>query len=126
MLAEHYLPYFYPVFFLMSSIAVACNFGLFVCSIDLICSRLRWSRLVSGILIFEVLYFLSIPTFFSRNPTIGDSVGAAVAVGNGGLAFQFYLLLPFWVPFVLWRLRHKQRAEGSSSPGVANTAGSIP
>lgn len=104
------LSYFYPAFAVMSGICILCYVLLLVLGIDLLRSRLRWSRLLTGLLIFEVVYFFSIALFWLV-PSIGMSVGAATGVANGGLMFQFIILFPLWAPLILWRARRKSEDE---------------
>jgi hypothetical protein len=108
MLKKDDLPYFYHAFFTMSAICIFCYVVLLVCAVDLVRSRLRWSRLVTLILILEVGYFFAVGSLWLE-PTIGHSVAAATGVANGGLMAQFIILLPLWGPLLLWwaNSRHK-------------------
>jgi hypothetical protein len=106
-------PYFYQAFVIMSAICVCCYVILLVCGIDLVRSRLRWSRLVSFLMLFEVVYFFAIGSLWLE-PTIGLSVGAATGVANGGLMAQFIILLPLWGPLLLWWARSRQQAFDAS------------
>src|SRR5439155_15928400 len=85
------LSYFYPAFSLMSGICILCYLLLLVFGIDLLRARLRWSWFLTGVLLFEVIYFFSIALFWLV-PSIGMSVGAATGVANGGLMAQFIIL----------------------------------
>jgi hypothetical protein len=108
MLKQDEYPYFYQAFFIMSGVCVFCFIVLLVCGVDLVRSRLRWARLLSLVLLFEVGYFFAAGSLW-REPTIGLSVAAATGVANGGLMAQFIILLPFWAPLLLWwaRSRHQ-------------------
>jgi hypothetical protein len=53
------------------------------------------------VLLFEVIYFLSVSLLWTRL-TSGMSVAAATGVANGGLMVQFVILFPLWGPLVLW------------------------
>ncbi len=101
-------PYFYPAFYTMSGICVACYLILFVCGIDLVRSRLRWVRLVTLILLFEVGYFFAVGSLWLE-PTIGRSVGAATGVSNGGMMAQYIILFPMWGPLLLWWSKVRDR-----------------
>jgi glucan phosphoethanolaminetransferase (alkaline phosphatase superfamily) len=109
-------PYFYQAFFIMSAICVCCYAILLVCGIDLVRSRLRWSRLVSFLLLFEVVYFFAIGSLWLE-PTIGLSVGAATGVATGGLMGQFIILFPLWGPLLLWWARSRQQAIDAPTSG---------
>ncbi|MDB5346402.1 MAG: hypothetical protein JWP89_4779 [Schlesneria sp.] len=101
-------PFFYHAFFTMSGICVACYLVLFVCGIDLVRFRLRSTGLVTLVMVFEVIYFFSICTWW-RDPTVGLSVAAATGIANGGLVVQFLVLLPLWGPIILWWAKIAQR-----------------
>ena len=109
MLRQNDLPYFYPAFFIMSGICVFCYVVLLVCGVDLIRSRLRWSRLVILVLLFEVGYFFAVGSMWLES-TIGYSVAAASGVANGGLVAQYIILFPIWGPLVLWWAKSRQAA----------------
>lgn len=105
-------PYFNEAFFLMSAICVSCQITLLVCGIDLVRSKLRWSRLVTLLLFFELGYVFAVGTLWLE-PTIGRSVAAATGVANGGLMFQFFVLLPLWGPLLLWWTKSKERHQAT-------------
>jgi hypothetical protein len=107
--SDENLPYFYHALGLMSAFCILCYLTLIVCGIDLVRSRLRWSRLVTLILILEVGYFFAVGSLWLE-PTIGHSVAAATGVANGGLMVQFAILLPLWAPLVLWWARSREAA----------------
>ena len=106
-------PYFYQAFYVMSGICVCCYVILLICGIDLIRSRLRWSRLTTLVLLFEVGYFFAIGSLWLE-PTIGRSVGAATGIANGGMMAQFIILLPIWAPLLLWWAKVRQRGLSES------------
>lgn len=107
MLLKGDLPYFYLAFIIMSAICVCCYIAILVCGVDLVRSRLRWARLVTLIMVFEVGYFFAVGWLWLE-PTIGHSIGAATGVANGGLMAQFLILLPLWAPLVLWWAKSRQ------------------
>jgi hypothetical protein len=100
-------PYFLAAFYTMSSLCITVYLAGIVCGIDLLRSRLRWSKLLTAVLLLEVAYFFAVG-FLWTDPTIGMSVGAATGVANGGLMFQFLILMPLWAPLVLWWARVNQ------------------
>lgn len=104
--AQRGLTYFYAAFYLMSATCVICYLLLLVLGVGLLLVRLRWSRLLTGVLIFEVVYFLTI-SFLWVLPGVGISIAAATGVTNGGLMPQFIILFPIWAPLVLWWARRK-------------------
>lgn len=105
------LAYFFPAFYIMSGICMLCNVLLLVFGFDLLRVRLRWSSYFVGVLLFEVVYFFFIGTFWLV-PGVGMSIAAATGVANGGLMAQFIILLPLWVPLVLrWARRELEHDE---------------
>ena len=94
------VPHFYPAFTIMSTISVICYGVLLVVGIDLLRSRLRWTRLIALVFLFEALYLIATGALWLE-PTYGKSIAAATGVANGGLMAQFLILLPFWGPIVL-------------------------
>lgn len=108
------LPYLLHAFCIMSAICVACYVTLLVIGIQFIRLNSSLLRLFIGIMIFEVVYFFSLP-FVWMTPVIGASVGAASGVANGGLMFQFVPLFPLWGSLLArWA---KQEIEASQSDG---------
>jgi hypothetical protein len=109
LIKEQSLTGFYPAFYTMSGICVVCYLLLLTCGIALLRARLRWSGFLTGLLLFEMIYFLSIALLWKRLPD-SLSVTAATGVANGGLIVQFIILFPLWGPLVLrWarkRLEH--------------------
>ena len=89
------LSYFYPAFYTMSAVCVVCYVLLLACSTALLRSRVRWSGLLTGVLVFEVVYFFAVAALWMV-PTIGQSVAGATGVANGGLMAQFIILFPLW------------------------------
>ena len=102
--------YFYPSFYVMSCICIACYILLLLCSLDLLRVRLRGFWLFTGVLWFEVIYFFSIAIFWGIS-SIGMSVAGATGVATGGLMVQFMILFPLWAPIVLWWARKKLEHE---------------
>ena len=93
----------------MSGICVCCYVILLVCGIELVRSRLRWSRLATFVLLFEVGYFFAVGTLWLQ-PTFGKSIAAATGVANGGLMAQFVVLFPLWGPLLLWWVNSRQKS----------------
>ncbi|MBC8115028.1 MAG: hypothetical protein H7062_11655 [Candidatus Saccharimonas sp.] len=112
LLKQFDLPFFYHAYYAMSGICVFCYVVLLVCGVDLIRSRLRWSRLVTLVLVFEMGYFLAVGSLWLE-PTIGRSVGAATGVANGGMMAQFIILLPLWGPLLLWWAKSRQQSRAA-------------
>jgi hypothetical protein len=98
--------YFYPAFYIMSCICIACYILLLVCSVDLLCVRFRRFRLLTGVLVFEVVYLFFVSTLW-LSASIGTSVAAATGVANGGLMVQFMILIPLWAPILVWWAKRK-------------------
>jgi hypothetical protein len=92
--------HFHPAFYGMLAVTSACCLAVVICSIDLLCLRLRWSRILSVVLLFEILYYLVTP-FLWLMPSGGSSWAAAFGGAYGGLMIQLYVLFPCWAPFVL-------------------------
>ena len=108
-------PYFKPAFFIMSLVCITCYVALLIIGIEFVRLKGRFRHTFVGLLIFEVVYFISISFLWMvpvRNFAI--SVAAATGVANGGLMFQFITLFPLWAPFlVFWahkRIRTQQEA----------------
>lgn len=111
LIKSHGLVYFYPSFYLMFSITIACYLLLAVCGFYFIRYRPLYTRVFLGLLAFEVAYFLSF-RFIVQLPKIGGSVAAASGVANGGLMAQFFILFPIWGAF-LSVLARKRLNEGA-------------
>jgi len=108
LVTQQKLTYFYLAFGIMSGICVTSYLLLLACSADLLRRRLRSVRLLTGILIFEVVYFFSIRALWLI-PGGGLSIGAATGVANGGLMAQFVLVFPLWGPLLVC---HAKRGHG--------------
>lgn len=99
------LAHFYPVFYIMSAVCVACYLILFFCGVEFLRSRFRFTWLFVAVLAFEVIYFFSIGACWLL-PDLGHSIGAATGIANGGLMFQFMILFPLWgAVLALWTKR---------------------
>jgi glucan phosphoethanolaminetransferase (alkaline phosphatase superfamily) len=107
---QHGLTYFYPAFYVMSCICIACYILLLLCVADLLRVRFRRLWLFTGVLVFEVVYFFSVGMSWLI-PSVGMSIGAATGVANGGLTVQFLILFPLWAPIVVWWARMKLEHE---------------
>ena len=118
---EHGMAYFYPAFYIMSAICMACYIALLICGVQFVRLRTSLLKLFIGVIIFELAYFCSIGTMWLI-PPIGMSIGAATGVANGGLMFQAFILFPLWAPFLAsWatrRLRETEQAANTPSDGT--------
>lgn len=95
-------PYFYPAFYIMSAICVACYLLLLTLGIQFV--RLNTSNLglFVFLFLFEIIY-IKVVFILWNHPTIGMSVAEATGVANGGLMLQRWTLFPLWaVPVLLW------------------------
>lgn len=101
---KHPAPYFYPAFYTMSLICIVFFFALIVCSVQLLRRKLGFFYLYAGLLFVEVLYFFGVGTLWF-SPKLGMSISAATGVANGGLMFQFMILLPLWGPAAVFVAR---------------------
>lgn len=88
-------PYFSHAFYTMSAICLACYLTLLVIGVQFIRLNSSLLRLFIGVMVFEVVYFFILASFW-MTPGIGMSVAAATGVANGGLMFQFITLFPLW------------------------------
>jgi len=104
------LSHFYPAFYTMSAVCVACYLILFFCGVEFLRSRFRFVWLFVALLVFEVVYFLSIGVCWLM-PILGHTIGAATGVANGGLMFQFLILFPLWgAVLAFWTKRRFERS----------------
>jgi hypothetical protein len=99
-------PYFYPAFYTMSAICVACYVLLLTLGIQFVRLNVGNLGLFVFLFLFEIIYIKVVFILWSQ-PTIGMSVAEATGVANGGLVPQGWTLFPIWaVPTLLWA-RHK-------------------
>ena len=99
---ENDQPYFYPAFYTMSAICITCYLVLLFIGVCLIRLNRIAAYLLPAVLIFEVIYFLSLGALWLI-PNLGPSIAAATGVANGGLMFQFLTLFPIWASIIaLW------------------------
>ncbi len=97
--------YFYAAFYAMSVICIVCYLALLWGGVRLVRLRFSGSRLLIGVWMFEVVYFLGVG-FMWHVSEVGASVAGATGVANGGMMAQFVILLPFWGPIaVVWAKR---------------------
>ena len=116
------IPYFLPAFVIMSAVCVVCYLLLIVSGVQFVRGRLSVLPLFKGVLVFEIVYFLSIGLVGWPMPEIGRSIAAATGVANGGLMLQAFILFPLWaIPVVRWAER---KQEGSSNQALHGTADS--
>jgi len=105
--------HFYPAFYTMSVICIACYIALLTCGVQFVRLRTNLLKLFVGVIIFEIVYFFSIGPMWLI-PKIGMSVAAASGVANGGLMFQAFILFPLWAPFLaVWAARRIVKSEDS-------------
>lgn len=101
--------YFYSAFYIMSGICIICFVLLLLSGMGVLFLRLRFSELLIGVLVFEVVYFFSLGSLWLV-PNAGSGIDAAIGVGNVGLAIQLEILFPLWAPIVLrWAGKKLQR-----------------
>lgn len=110
---EHSIPHFYPAFYAMSAICIACFIALLICGVQFVRLRTSLLRLFMGVIIFEIAYFFSIGAMWLI-PKIGMSIAAASGVANGGLMCQAFILFPLWAPFVAWRAAKQIERSGNA------------
>ncbi|MHC4570730.1 MAG: hypothetical protein ACYS0C_01460 [Planctomycetota bacterium] len=119
---EQDIPYFYPAFYTMSAVCIACYSILLICGVQFLRLRTRLLSLFVVVLIFEVIYFFSIGAMWLV-PKIGMSVAAATGVANGGLTFQAFVLFPLWAPFLTrWAARKISKSGEPSNQGIQPTS----
>lgn len=112
LVAEQKITYFYPAFYVMSAVCVTCYLLLFLFGIDFLRLRFRCVWAFTGVLIFEVIYFICIGMSWLI-PSMDMSIATATGVANGGLMAQFFILFPIWAPLVLLWARWKSRHENA-------------
>jgi hypothetical protein len=115
------LPQFYTAFYVMSAICIGCYLAMIAASVGLCLGSATCARLIAVILLFEALYFFVIGSMWTL-PSTGTAIAAATGVANGGLMFQFLLLMPIWIPVVfafLGLYRDNQVAAGNRIADVA-------
>lgn len=123
--SDHDFPYFYPAFYTMSGICIGCYIVLLACGVQFIRLRTRLIGLFVGVIIFEVVYFISIGLMWLI-PGIGMSIGAATGVANGGLMFQAFILFPLWAPLLAgWAHKRLEANETTSNQASEVTARKI-
>jgi hypothetical protein len=115
---EKGIVYFYPAFYTMSAICIACYVALLLCGVQFVQLRTSLLKLFVGVIIFEIVYFFSIGPMWLI-PKIGMSIGAATGVANGGLMFQAFILFPLWAPFIAgWAARRLKETEKASNSEI--------
>ena len=102
-------PYFYPAFYFMTAVCIACYAVLIFFGVQFIRGRTVSVIGFAALMLFEMAYFFSIALMWLA-PHIGRSVAAATGVANGGLMFQFIIFFPVWAPLVVfWAQRQQQQ-----------------
>lgn len=99
----------YPVgyavatFWAMSAVCLICSVMLFYCGIQISKKRFAVEIPLIALWIFELLYFYpGLSIAIQLDPLVGH----VVRVANGGIAWQFVVLLPIWgIPVVVWSKR---------------------
>jgi len=107
-LSEVSTQYFYPVFTVMSAVCVLCYILLCWAGFKLVLGREFSLRIFTGLMIFEVLFFLCLGPLWLV-PVIGSSIGASTGVAAGGLMVQFLILFPLWAPVLLWWIERRPK-----------------
>ncbi len=93
------IPYFYPVFYIMSGICIACYLGLLFCGIQFVKRQTAVTKLFSILICFEIAYFFFISVLWAV-PVLGEAVAAATGVATGGMMFQIVTLFFLWAPLL--------------------------
>ena len=94
-------PLFRQMFFFFSSINVAFNLLLgMVAGALLLGFTITWWQFVA-VFVPQVIYVFSLGILW-RHPRLGMSIAAATGLGNIGITFPFFCLLPVWGPIALW------------------------
>ncbi len=117
------IPYFLHAFTIMCLINVVCYCALAYLGVQLLRLKTRLYPFLTGVLVFEVIYFFSIGffgwTYSARE--VARSIAAATGIANGGLIPQFITLFPLWGALLAsWAskelISHQQRAETARAP----------
>jgi hypothetical protein len=106
---EHRMIWFYPAFYTMSAICIACYVVLLWAGYCLTRQRFSTSGLLISVWLFEIGYFLALGMSW-RVPSLGESIAGATGVANGGMMVQFSILLPLWGPPAVFWLRRRHGA----------------
>jgi len=121
LIKQQKLSYFYQAFYAMSGICIICYVIILLSGIALIRKRDSWSIILTGVLIFEVIYFLANSLFWALLEFDSRmSVAAATGVANGGLTIQGVILFPLWAPFLL-RWAKKKIIQEPQAPSYEDT-----
>lgn len=114
-------PYFLPAFSVMSLVCIACFVLLLLYGITFLRTQIQHYSAFKTLMIFEVIYFLSIGMILWPMPKIGMSVAAATGVANGGLSLQLITLFPLWATLILrWVVRKKQDSSNQRFQAIGN------
>jgi hypothetical protein len=121
-------PYFLHAYLVMSLTCVACYVLLIRFGIQFVRHDLRHTEAFRQLMVFEVLYFLSIGLLWLLPDKIGMSIAAATGVANGGLMFQAFLLFPFWSPAAISKARKdvEKHSSNNTSEGICQPADGLP
>ena len=111
---ERPLMHFHAAFYGMSAICITCYLLLILGAIWLMRGRPHATRLLAGVWFFEIAYFFLVGTLWGV-PVLGASIAGATGLADGGMMFQFILLLPLWGPLAIFWMRCRQ---GSTSGRV--------
>lgn len=115
-------PYYLPALLVMSGVCIGCYVILLVLGIQFVRCRMEHIRMFAGLMMFEIVYFLSV-SFLWLVPEIGRSIAAASGSGNGGLMFQAVILFPLWAPSaVKWA---KRKLEEESLGQISDRQGGV-
>jgi hypothetical protein len=112
---EHRMTWFYPAFYAMSAVCVACYVVLLWAGYRLARQRLSASGLLISAWLFEIGYFLAVGVSW-HIPGVGESIAGASGVANGGMMAQFFILLPLWGPPAVFWLKRRHGVP-SEQPG---------
>ncbi len=103
-------PHFAVVFYAMSALWIGCYLLLLFVGVQFLRLRTSALRVLVGVMVFEVVYFITI-AFLWLDGEIGHNVAGATGVSSGGAVLQLMTLFPIWGPLVShWAARDIERA----------------
>ena len=95
-------PYFKNAYFIMASVCLVFYTLLLILGSQFLLLILKYKYIFIGLLIVEILYFLSIGLIWRiDNQQIISSIASATGVANGGLMFQVITGFILWAPILL-------------------------
>jgi hypothetical protein len=106
-------PYFYWALYTMSTVCIVCYALLFYIGVQMIRGKTDVVRLLTFLIVFEVLYFFAVGSLWLM-PEYGRSIAAATGVSNGGMMFQLLVLFPIWAPILAFLASRSLREMSSA------------